>query len=335
MIKEFVPLRFALILMIFFHHAADYGGGWVGVAFFFVLSGFCMTLGYHDKVISSDFSYIKYLKNRFRKFYILHWITLLVVLGLMIWHKRTIGYIGNLLTNMMLLQSWVPDASVYFSYNPVSWYLSTAIFAIVIFPMLVLFLERLTTCEKITFGTLILITYIVVVFRTPATMRHAMLYIHPVARLADFIIGIYLAYAYNKMKNIEQIMMWAQKHCTLLDVGFLAGMITLLTMGLVVQDQYRPIAGILWIPIAISLICLTLGQDNKTWLHKILQMKIIGIFSQCSFSLMMWHIIVIENCITVDGAWCNLLIKFITSYIVAQGSYYLIEKKGIKHILCR
>ena len=72
MIKQLNPLRFILILMIFLHHMNLFpGGGAVGVASFFVLGGFCMTLGYKDIILSSlhnKFDYLTYLKKRFIKF---------------------------------------------------------------------------------------------------------------------------------------------------------------------------------------------------------------------------------------------------------------------------
>ena len=56
MIKNLTSLRFVFILLIFFHHAGKYaGGGTLAVTFFFVLGGFCMTLGYKDKVFAEGF----------------------------------------------------------------------------------------------------------------------------------------------------------------------------------------------------------------------------------------------------------------------------------------
>ena len=82
MIKELTSLRFILILVIFFHHALpNYpGGGDMGVACFFVLSGFCYALGYGRKVKAADFDYRGFIKSRLAKFYPLHWITLLIAI---------------------------------------------------------------------------------------------------------------------------------------------------------------------------------------------------------------------------------------------------------------
>lgn len=296
MIKELVPLRFVLILMIFFHHAANFaGGGYAGVAYFFVLSGFCMMLGYRDKVMGSDFSYVGYLKKRVMKILPLHWITLLVTLGIMLVRRGTIGNVRNLLVNVVLLQSWIPDGSVYFSYNAVSWYLSTALFAIIVFPILVIFLEQQTTRDKFIFGLLILVVYLLVAFRMPNADRHAMLYIHPLSRLLDFIVGMYMAYFYFEIKKYERIRSWALEHGVLLDIGFFVGMMALMGIAIFTPDKVRTVAGVYWLPIVLSLLCLMLGVDSKTWLHRILQTNTTRVLTQCSFSMMMWHLIVIKN----------------------------------------
>lgn len=335
MIKEFVPLRFVLILMIFFHHATDFaGGGWSAVAYFFVLSGFCMMLGYRDKVMAESFSYVSYIKKRFLRIYPLHWFTLLTAVCLMLWQEQPVRNLKTLVTNFLLLQSWVPDKAVYFSYNPVSWYLSTTLLAVLLFPMLLTFLERLKIRDSAFFGALILFAYSVIAFRMPIDERHAMLYIHPVARIVDFILGMYLARGYLELKKTEAAMNWIKNHGALLDIGFLAGMALFVLVAIVVKEPYKPISGLIWLPIAFSLLCLALGANCTTFLHCMLQAKAVRVLSQCSFSLMMWHIIIIRivnNMPPVygEGRIVDMVMKLLLSYVVAQISYYMIEKKSI------
>lgn len=296
MIKELVPLRFVLILMIFFHHAANFaGGGSAGVAYFFVLSGFCMMLGYRDKVMDSDFSYVGYLKKRVRKVLPLHWITLAVVVVMLLVEEHRIGGLRTLLTNALLLQSWIPDMRVYFSYNAVSWYLSTALFATIMFPVLVSFFERIGKHDKWTIGVLLVAMYGVIAWRMPIADRHAMLYIHPVARLVDFVVGMYAAYVWMSCRRNERFMHWATSHGWLLDMGFVLAFVVIMVIAICANKDIRPIAGIYWLPIAISLLCLVLGAGTNTWLHRIMKNEIVGVMTRCSFSMMMWHNIVIEN----------------------------------------
>ena len=145
MIKSLTPIRFALCMMIFAHHAYGYSAGGVpAVAAFFLLSGFCLTLGYKERIISGDFDMFGFFKKRLAKFYSIHWVTLIAQLfvsfglGTLAINKRT------LIANVFLMQSWIPERSYYFSYNPIAWYLCTALFAYLCFPMLTLFLINST-----------------------------------------------------------------------------------------------------------------------------------------------------------------------------------------------
>lgn len=144
MIKELTSLRFILILVIFFHHALPSypGGGDMGVACFFVLSGFCYALGYGRKVKAADFDYRVFLKSRLAKFYPLHWITMLIAIPVSLdagqgWKNGAI-----LGVNALLMQSWFPLSSVYYSFNGVSWFLSDMLFLVAVFPFLSRVLDR-------------------------------------------------------------------------------------------------------------------------------------------------------------------------------------------------
>ena len=130
MIRELTPIRFALCMMIFAHHAFSYAaGGAPAVAAFFMLSGFCMTLGYKDKIISGSIIYIDYLKARLARIYPIHWITFIAFFLITLYTGDAVINKRMMLSNFLLLQSWIPERSFYFSYNAIAWYLSTALFA--------------------------------------------------------------------------------------------------------------------------------------------------------------------------------------------------------------
>ena len=58
MIKELTSLRFIFLCMIYLYHMGYYPtGGPLGVAFFFVLSGFVLTLGYKDRILKRELNY--------------------------------------------------------------------------------------------------------------------------------------------------------------------------------------------------------------------------------------------------------------------------------------
>ena len=118
MIKSLTSLRGIFILFIFLHHCLNLypGGGSMAVAFFFVLGGYSMTLGYYDRVLKTDFNYRQYLLRRYVKFYPLHWICMLFAVPLMVLLKEKFNF-SILLANASLLQTWIPLRDYYFSFN--------------------------------------------------------------------------------------------------------------------------------------------------------------------------------------------------------------------------
>ena len=129
-------LRFVFVMMIFMSHFAYRGftpfdaGGDCGVAFFFLLSGFTMSMGYGRSIADGSFRFSRYLKRRLLKVYPLHLLCLFLFLALF---RPTLD--GTLPINALLLQSWIPDSAYYFSYNGVSWFLSSLLFSYLLFPI--------------------------------------------------------------------------------------------------------------------------------------------------------------------------------------------------------
>ena len=108
-IATFQSLRFVFIMLIVFSHiigkSFDYGGE-CGVSFFFMLSGFVLSLGYGDSVRVGQFSTRRFFLRQLSKFYPLHLLMLVVFVVL----DARLGIIYNwqhLLPSVLLLQSWI------------------------------------------------------------------------------------------------------------------------------------------------------------------------------------------------------------------------------------
>ena len=202
MIKSFTSLRGIFILFIFFHHCLDLypGGGTLAVAFFFILGGFGLTLGYKDRVMSSLFNIRQYFTKRVIKFYPLHLVCLLAALPLAL-PSFSVKQVLVLVINAALLQSWIPIKGVNFSFNGVSWYLADTMFFAVIFPFLLKWIINASPKGKVLIATAFAVIYAVVAIIIPTDIHHAILYISPYMRLTDFVFGIYLALGYLKFKE--------------------------------------------------------------------------------------------------------------------------------------
>lgn len=284
MIKELTPIRFALCMMIFAHHAYSYAaGGAPAVAAFFILSGFCLTLGYKERILSGKFNYIDYLKVRFTRLYTIHWITLLAFVIIALCAGDLIISKRKFIANAILLQSWIPEQSYYFSYNSIAWYLSAALFAYLCFPMIITMLHKIQLRQRIGLLVAMLIGYGVAAYAMPSEDYHAMLYISPVCRCVDFVIGIYLAEWFTSIK-IDRI----NKYSWLFDFGLIVSFVVLNIVSMRMSDTIRPISAFFWFPACAMILCTCLSSKTQSPFSKLLSRNAIQKMTACSFSMMMW-----------------------------------------------
>lgn len=301
MIKELTSLRFILVLVIFFHHALPCypGGGDMGVACFFVLSGFCYALGYGKKVKGADFDYRGYIKIRLVKFYPLHWITLLAAIPISLY--AGLGWKNGVVLglNGLLLQSWIPLSAVYYSFNGVSWFLSDMVFLVAVFPFLSRALDRRTGRWMLLLPASAL--YCILFIWTPADLRNAVLYINPLVRLCDFTVGILAGMWYLRLKENVFVTESVQRHKTLLRIVSLASFLLLLSMSVFIPEQYTLMAFMFWPIAVVMLVCISLNPGG------LLSTPLLQRLGQISFPFYMIHQLVIRYIsILSDKADLNL-----------------------------
>ncbi|MFC7595430.1 acyltransferase family protein [Terrabacter sp. GCM10028922] len=164
--------------------------GYVGVTFFFVLSGFVLTWGWTSTSRVSDF-YIK----RAARVYPLHVLTAFAMALLL--GRAGVDWTA-LPANLVLLQAWSPDPAVYLSFVGAAWSLSCEVFFYVCFPLLVSLLSRCRhvirwavaiVAATIAGGTLVSMVW-------PSSAEY--LYHLPMFRLADFTVGILVCLAIRR-----------------------------------------------------------------------------------------------------------------------------------------
>ena len=193
MIATLQSLRFVFMMMIFMSHyayrdlSAFDAGGDCGVAFFFLLSGFACSLGYGRQVHEGTFDYGDFILRRIRKIYPLHLLCLFFYL--LMSHS---SFDMKALLNLLLLQSWVPDAEWYFSCNAVSWFLSSLLFCYLLFPWAYRYVSK-------SLSLLILLAYIFAYWLTPNDHINAILYVSPLVRFVDFYWGMLLHRLYERI----------------------------------------------------------------------------------------------------------------------------------------
>ena len=217
-------LRALAFIGIFTEHAGITRLGSWGVSCFLILSGFLRYYNYGTIMVT--FQGCDSLKDniasairKIKKLYPLHCITLFVAMCVY-WEnqrldsiKHILLWIGKVVFNLMLLQSWVPKAEFYFSFNAVSWYLSTIIVSYIAFP----YIRKAIHHVKSKYGILLrmiaviaiqsaisilLIVYNEQVNSVPVTISDDVTkyvtYICPLYRMGDFYIGCLLGCFFKK-----------------------------------------------------------------------------------------------------------------------------------------
>jgi peptidoglycan/LPS O-acetylase OafA/YrhL len=202
MIRSLTSLRFLFALLVFFHHCnflkatplygSVFAEGYIGVGFFFVLSGFILAYTYAEKMGQRGAGIAKYYRLRFFRIYPLHWLTLLAVLPLFLYGGHLSAPV--FLANLFLLQAFIPNDLFYFSYNAVSWSISAEIFFYALFPFLVRISPKRLGAMLLA-GAAILLS--VALASKGPEFQHYYLYIFPVSRLFDFMLGIGLYHIYK------------------------------------------------------------------------------------------------------------------------------------------
>ena len=220
MISSLQALRFIFAVFIFAQHflllgenvrALLPGAGPMGVGFFLALSGFVMSIGYDEKVKSTNFDWWDFMKKRLIRVWPLH------ILCLLVWLVATglNGSLGSrpplpLIGNLFMLQGWIPMIEA--KGNDVSWCLSTLVFFYALFPWLTRLKTKWLILGLAAYGALIVIfgVNLPLVDDRDFSLRYWFFYFSTPARLIDCIIGI-LAYRLFIYAEEQGFRPWWQK----------------------------------------------------------------------------------------------------------------------------
>ena len=301
-INELNAFRAIFMFTIFLHHVHVYdGAGYMAVSFFFMLSGFSLTLGYKDRLLSGSFSYKDFAKRRISRLLPLHWLCILISLPLTVLGIESIGdYLLILLVNASLLHSFVPTKAFYFSFNYVSWFVSAILFFALIFPYLLKAIVKLSKRWLIVFAIAIVYIYLVVLNLLPEDYYHPILYINPIPRIVDFAIGICLALLFlknvgeKKDRNSVSPLMWDL-------MAFLSFVVVIAISFLFPTSNPYSVAFLYWIPIGCMIYSIASGSVVGGGRFKILDNKLLVSLGNISFTFYMFHQLVMR--------WARLIMK--------------------------
>lgn len=259
----------------------------MAVTFFFVLGGFAMTLGYKDKVMMAGFSYGQYLSRRCIKFYPLHWLCIFAIMPLAFLSFSWMD-IPKLFLNAVLLQTWIPIKEIYFSFNAVSWYLADTMFFAIVFPLIFKRISSASSKGRVALATALAVIYVIVALLIPEEKYHAVLYISPYMRLMDFVLGIYLALGYMKLRERPV----RNRNCVISQIVVALLIVFLVVESCLLSETATLFAPVYWIPVALLILIASLSErmgGGKWLLNRWLQCV-----GEMSFIIFMVHQIILR-----------------------------------------
>lgn len=194
--------RFIFALMIVWYHAliakplnADLGNPIV--TFFFVLSGFLLTLSYRDKLLDGRVSSRDFIIKRSVTIFPLQWLftILFVICSINVVTYWAIPF------HLTLTQSLIPLWEVNFTLNTPAWFLSSIFVCYLLTPVIFIF-TRNRNIYLLLFVAAVVIWHTFLHFLPGDIGRRWLCYINPLPRLQDYGAGILLALYWNNIQII-------------------------------------------------------------------------------------------------------------------------------------
>lgn len=309
------------------------------VLFFFVLSGFHITLSWKDKIFGNS---QEFLIKRCAKIFPLQWLTLLlfVVFGVNIESLWAIPF------HMTLTQSIMPFWEINFSLNVPSWFLSSIFFCYLLTPLMLKYGKRnLRGFIMMQVCVIVFYTFFLYVASKYVGLRW-LAYISPFSRIQDYSIGMTLGFLWGELSKRRilshygsyRIFSW--RGVTNINNLFFEIIVTILISLCMVWTslfEFNPYK-ILRYPIIVAfIIVFTLSKGT---ISKALTNRITGWLGQISMSIYMMHSLILN--FTKDlmdlPLWLNISITFTLILMVSHVvNYYFLpfSSNFIQQMCCK
>ncbi len=342
-INSLTSLRFfAALLIVLGHSRGVFFDLWYsmkfaffqGVSFFFVLSGFILTYTY--PTLTKE-GVKKFYIARFARIWPAHIASLL--LYILIFFTDTPKIISQkliLLTNVAMIHAWIPNKDYYFSFNAPSWSISTEALFYICFPLLI-YRWRQTWVIKLIISLSIVIAMIAVCnkFHLPEMLGvpsvHALIYINPMSRIFEFILGMTVALAYYKLKDSRISVL----QISLLEITALLLIFISLSYSEQLALKAEPIIGLAgqyWVRYSSTCFLfaylILLVSMQKGIVSRLLSHKILVMLGEISYSLYLIHDIFMQY-FNKHHHWAvthHTVESYATYWVIILGLSYLMWK---------
>lgn len=295
MIRPLTSLRFVFAFMVFMSHAPLFEEeqnpflyhlfkeGYVGVSFFFILSGFILSYTYQNRFATNNITKRTFYTARFARIYPLHILTMLIWVYMRKDHPLNEAYITNFISNIFLVQSFYPTDHIRF--NAVAWSLSDEMFFYLLFPFIIRwFVTARNKLLSLFTGSTLLILMLCPIFSGDKN-EEWFFYAFPPVRLLDFVWGILL---YNLCKRIKSCKD-RQHNGTLLEVCVLIIFLLFYISAYFIPQVYRHSLWY-WIPVGLLV---SVFYFRSGYISEVLSNRWLVLLGEISFAFYMIHTIIL------------------------------------------
>lgn len=259
--------------------------GYVGVSFFFMLSGFVLAWSY-DRHLSLEAFY----GRRISRIYPLHLLTALAAVSLLALAAVSTPP-GAVLANILLLQAWFPQETYASALNGVSWSLSCEAFFYALFPFLVRPLMQASRPLRIALLVVLatMLGCIAMHMLLPAQIAEHVVYKNPLLRVGEFVLGMLLAANLRRFVRFNDIRVGL--------ACFLASLLCVFLVSRLISKTLVPVGhdfvNLMMLPATAFLIASAANSDlaGRRSLFRSRTMVLLG---QASFALYMVHALVLQ-----------------------------------------
>ena len=334
MINSLTSLRFIFATMVFGAHCYVldnffdlhfFKEGFVGVSFFFVLSGFIIAYNYQKKLDEKKITKRTFWVARIARIYPLHWLTLFiaVALGNYTTESGTMDWCAHFFASLTLTNAYIPKDDYFFSFNSPSWSLCCEQLFYICFPFLIPLTRNYRKLLRVFL--LCVILGVAGMYFTPTESIKGLWYVNPVTRLPDFILGILLFQLYGYLKT-KDITFWQG---TFIEIVSIAVFLGFYLYAAEIPKVYR-YSCYYWLPVAFILISFSL---QKGIVSRLLSNRLLVIGGEISYSFYLIHLLVLlpyaewqKGSSYHIGWYISVPVLFCVTILLSLLSYYYFEK---------
>lgn len=334
MIHSLTSLRLVFALMVFASHCnivsacfdkPIFTEGYVGVSFFFVLSGFIISYSYDERFRSGDVSVRQFWVARIARIYPLHCLMLCVAaaLGTCTLAHGLLYWVRHFVANLSLCQAYIPSSDYYFSFNSPSWSLCCEQLFYVCFPFMVSLLHRPRRLFLL-FAVCAVIVLLGMQFTPPQYVK-GLWYVNPLARFPDFLLGMIVYVCHRWYAPVLRRAGWA----TSMELVAILLLIVCYVASSHIPQVYR-YSCYYWVPIALLIFVFSL---QKGLLSRLLLHRLLVLGGEISFGFYMIHHLLFRVYVEsshflpfADSPYIVVMLLLLVTLLLSVVSFYYFER---------